>query len=57
VFTLLSAYSSLGCPAVSTEVSGELIDTIKGGSAVLAYYPEGARFSSSPYVSGAVAAG
>ena len=48
---------SLGCPAVSTEVSRELIDTIKGGSAVFAYYPERGWLSSSPYVSGAVAAG
>ena len=48
---------SLGCPAVSTEISRELIDTIKGGSAEFAYYPELAWLSSSPYASGAVAAG
>jgi hypothetical protein len=31
---------SWGCPAVSLDVARSLIDTIKGGSAVFAYYPE-----------------
>lgn len=31
---------SFGCPAVSKAVARTLIDTIKGGSAVFAYYPE-----------------
>jgi hypothetical protein len=31
---------SFGCPAVSKAVVRALIDTIKGGSAVFAYYPE-----------------
>jgi hypothetical protein len=31
---------SFGCPAVGVEVSRPLIDTIKGGSALFAYYPD-----------------
>ena len=31
---------SWGCPAVSLDVARGLIDTIKGGSAVFAYYPD-----------------
>lgn len=30
---------SLGCPAVRPEVAHELIDTIKGGGLIFAYYP------------------
>ena len=31
---------SWGCPAVSSVVSKKIIDTIRGGSAVFAYYPD-----------------
>lgn len=31
---------SWGCPAVRTEVAQKIIDTIRGGSAVFAYYPD-----------------
>ena len=31
---------SWGCPAVRAEISAKLIDTVKGGSAVFAYYPD-----------------
>lgn len=31
---------SLGCPAVRTAVARQLIDTIRGGSFVFAYYPD-----------------
>jgi L,D-transpeptidase-like protein len=31
---------SWGCPAVRSEIAHDLIDTIRGGSAIFAYYPE-----------------
>lgn len=31
---------SWGCPAVRAEIADELIDTVRGGSVVFAYYPE-----------------
>ena len=31
---------SLGCPAVRSEISRELIETLRGGALVLAYYPD-----------------
>lgn len=31
---------SWGCPAVRSEVARKIIDTVKGGSAIFAYYPE-----------------
>jgi L,D-transpeptidase catalytic domain len=31
---------SWGCPAVRTEVAHKLIDTIRGGTAIFAYYPQ-----------------
>lgn len=31
---------SWGCPAVRKEIAKKLIDTVRGGSAVFAYYPE-----------------
>ena len=34
---------SWGCPAVSTELAKPLIDTIRGGSLVYAYYDADAR--------------
>jgi hypothetical protein len=38
---------SWGCPAVRPEISRQLIQTLKGGSLVLAYYPDRTWFQSS----------
>ena len=43
---------SWGCPAVRPEISQKIIDTIRGGSAVFAYYPEKDWLSSSPFLHG-----
>jgi hypothetical protein len=47
---------SLGCPALRPEVTRELIDTVKGGDLVFAYYPDEQWLSSSRYLGDAVAA-
>ena len=39
---------SWGCPAVRTEVTRQLIDDIKGGNYLFAYYPDARWLSSSP---------
>ena len=31
---------SWGCPAVRAEIAGKIIDTLRGGSAIFAYYPD-----------------
>ena len=41
---------SWGCPAVPKEVAGRIIDTIRGGSAVFAYYPEKDWLDSSTFL-------
>jgi len=41
---------SWGCPAVRAEVAHQLIDTIRGGSAVFAYYPEKRWLMSSAFL-------
>ena len=41
---------SWGCPAVRKEVAQKIIDTIRGGSAVFAYYPEKSWLSSSQFL-------
>jgi hypothetical protein len=49
---------SWGCPAVRPEISQKIIDTIRGGSPVFAYYPDKSWLSSSAFlrtVTGAVA--
>jgi len=38
---------SLGCPAVRPEVARQLIDTVKGGGLVFAYYPDQAWLKTS----------
>jgi L,D-transpeptidase catalytic domain len=43
---------SWGCPAVSPEAARKLIDTIKGGTPVFAYYPDSNWLSSSRFLSG-----
>jgi hypothetical protein len=41
---------SWGCPAVSSLVSKKIIDTIRGGSAVFAYYPDKAWLATSAFL-------
>ena len=41
---------SWGCPAVPKEVAQKIIDTIRGGSAVFAYYPEKDWLDSSQFL-------
>ncbi|HEX2835265.1 MAG TPA: murein L,D-transpeptidase catalytic domain family protein [Thermoanaerobaculia bacterium] len=41
---------SWGCPAVRSEVARKIIDTVRGGSPVFAYYPDKDWLSSSTFV-------
>ncbi len=41
---------SHGCPALDPDVSGEIIDTIKGGKMVFAYYPDRNWLQQSTYL-------
>jgi hypothetical protein len=41
---------SWGCPAVRKEVAPKIIDTIKGGSPIFAYYPDSKWLSSSSFL-------
>ena len=41
---------SLGCPAVRPEISRQLIDAVKGGGLVFAYYPDRAWLRNSLYL-------
>jgi hypothetical protein len=41
---------SWGCPAVRREVADKIIDTIRGGSAIFAYYPEKEWLTKSAFV-------
>jgi hypothetical protein len=41
---------SWGCPAVSSLVSKKIIDTIRGGSAVFAYYPDRSWLATSVFL-------
>jgi L,D-transpeptidase catalytic domain len=41
---------SWGCPAVRPEVAKEIINTIRGGSAIFAYYPEKRWLTQSAYL-------
>lgn len=43
---------SWGCPAVSEGIARALIDRIKGGGLVFAYYPDPEWLKSSKYVGG-----
>lgn len=42
---------SWGCPAVRTEVARKMIDTVKGGSPIFAYYPEKKWLATSAFLS------
>ena len=44
---------SWGCPAVRPEIAHQIIDTLRGGTAVFAYYPEKSWLASSSFVRGA----
>ena len=41
---------SWGCPALDPAVHREVIDTIRGGTALFAYYPDEAWLATSPYL-------
>src|ERR1043165_1353995 len=41
-----------GCPAVRSEVAHTIIDTVRGGTAVFAYYPEKTWLKTSAFVHG-----
>ena len=41
---------SQGCPAVRPEISRALIDTVKGGGLLFAYYPDPAWLNTSAYL-------
>ena len=43
---------SWGCPAVRPEIAHKIIDTLRGGSAVFAYYPEKSWLATSAFVQG-----
>lgn len=48
---------SLGCPAVRRDIAPALIDTIRNGSLVVAYFPLAEWLRSSPYVGGCASPG
>jgi hypothetical protein len=41
---------SWGCPAVRSEIADKIIDTIRGGSAIFAYYPQQEWLTKSAFV-------
>lgn len=41
---------SLGCPALRPEIAAKVIDTVKGGGLIFAYYPDRAWLASSTYL-------
>jgi hypothetical protein len=41
---------SWGCPAVRSEIASKIIDTVRGGSAVFAYYPEKTWLATSAFI-------
>jgi hypothetical protein len=43
---------SWGCPAVRPEIAHKIIDTLRGGTAVFAYYPEKTWLATSAFVRG-----
>jgi hypothetical protein len=43
---------SWGCPAISPEVAKQMIDRVKGGGLVFAYYPDQGWLKSSKYLGG-----
>jgi hypothetical protein len=46
---------SWGCPAVRSEIAEKLINTIRGGTAIFAYYPQKSWLSNSVYLRQALA--
>lgn len=47
---------SWGCPAVRSEIASKIIDTLRGGSPIFAYYPEKSWLGASPFVPHSAAA-
>jgi hypothetical protein len=47
---------SWGCPAVRTDIAGELLDRVKGGNLVFAYYPDEEWLRASRYLGACAAA-
>ena len=47
---------SWGCPALREPIAREVIDRVKGGSLLFAYYPDPAWLASSAYLGGCAAA-
>jgi hypothetical protein len=47
---------SWGCPALRPAVAKQVIDTVKGGNLVFAYYPDQQWLKSSKYLGGCAAA-
>jgi len=43
---------SLGCPAVRPEITRKLIDSVKGGGLIFAYYPDANWLKTSTYLAG-----
>ena len=43
---------SWGCPAISTDVARQMIDRVKGGGLVFAYYPDAGWIKTSKYLVG-----
>jgi hypothetical protein len=43
---------SWGCPAISELVARKMIDTVKGGGLVFAYYPDSGWLKTSKYLGG-----
>lgn len=41
---------SWGCPAVGKEIAGKLIDTLRGGSPIFAYYPDKRWLTKSAFI-------
>lgn len=48
---------SWGCPAVRTKVARKIIDTVKNGSPIFAYYPEPAWLATSHFLPGGAGSG
>ena len=46
---------SWGCPALRPEVAHDIIDTVRGGTAIFAYYPEKSWLATSAFIRGAAA--
>jgi len=48
---------SWGCPALRPDVAAEIIDRVKGGGLIFAYYPDKTWLGESPFIGGCAAHG